>query len=65
MVKINHRDEDVAGMTVEQYVKTKTTFDIHAVAVVINNVSIPMEKRRTVTLQDGDVVMIFSFRVGG
>lgn len=65
MVKINLRDQDVAGMTVKEYVKTKTTFDLSAVAVIINNVSIPLEERSTVKLQDGDVVRIFSFRAGG
>lgn len=64
MVRINHKEEDVAGMTVKDYVDT-SVFDGNKVAVIVNNVSIPLEERDSVVLQDGDVVRIYSFRVGG
>jgi sulfur carrier protein ThiS len=65
MVKINYHDVDAAGMTVKDYVNTRTMFDLNTVAVVINNVSIPLEDRGKVTFQDGDVARIYSFRAGG
>ena len=65
MVKINYVDVDAAGMTVEDYINQKTTFDLSTVAVVINEIPIPSEDRGKVVFKDGDNVRIYSFHAGG
>ncbi|MGN0587955.1 MAG: sulfur carrier protein ThiS [Ruminiclostridium sp.] len=64
MVKINGRDENAAGMTIEEYLK-KTDYDPKRIAVERNGEIVPKATYNNVTLCDGDSVEIVSFVGGG
>lgn len=64
MVKINGRDENAAGITIEEYLK-KTDYDPKRVAVERNGEIVPKATYSSVVLSDGDSVEIVSFVGGG
>lgn len=64
MVKINGRDENAAGITIQEYLK-KTDYDPKRIAIERNGEIVPKATYNTVTLNDGDSVEIVSFVGGG
>lgn len=64
MVKINGKDFDVAGKTLEEYLAT-TDYDIRTIAVECNEEIVPKLKYSEKVLQDGDTVEVVSFVGGG
>lgn len=64
MVKINGRDENAAGMTIEEYLKN-TDYDPKRIAVERNDEIVPKASYGSVVLSDGDSVEIVSFVGGG
>lgn len=64
MVKINGTEQDVAGMSLPEYLRA-TNFDIKRVAVERNGEIVPKVAYETTVLQDGDSLEVVSFVGGG
>lgn len=64
MVKINGTDQDIAGMTLTEYLAT-TQYDPKRIAVERNDNVVPKTQYSTTVLKDGDVVEVVSFVGGG
>lgn len=64
MVKINGEKENVAGMTVEDYIAFKG-YDKTRIAVEINLEIVPKGDYGVITLKDDDTVEVVSFVGGG
>ncbi|MCR5214079.1 MAG: sulfur carrier protein ThiS [Eubacterium sp.] len=64
MVRINGEEENVAGMTIEDYITSKG-YDKTRIAVEINLDIVPKCDYGSKTLKDGDTVEVVSFVGGG
>jgi sulfur carrier protein len=64
MVTINGEEENVAGMTVKDYIAHKG-YDYTRIAVEINLDILPKSEYATTILKDGDTVEVVSFVGGG
>lgn len=64
MVMINGREQNVAGMTVAEYLAA-TTYDPGRIAVECNGDIVPRAQYGETFLKDGDNVEIVSFVGGG
>lgn len=64
MVMINGREQNVAGMTVAEYLAA-TTYDPWRIAVECNGDIVPRAQYGETFLKDGDNVEIVSFVGGG
>ncbi len=64
MVKINGDVADLAGKTVEDYLKT-TNYDPLRIAIERNGEIVPKARYGEVVLEDGDVIEVVRFVGGG
>ncbi|MBE5959054.1 MAG: sulfur carrier protein ThiS [Lachnospiraceae bacterium] len=64
MLKINGNLEDVAGMTVSDYLE-KANYDIKRVVVERNEEIVPKAEYDNVILKDDDTIEVISFVGGG
>lgn len=64
MVKINGESLDIAGKTLEEYLKT-TEYDSARIAVERNGEIVPKSQYGETTLAEGDCVEVVSFVGGG
>lgn len=64
MVKINGESLDVAGKTLEEYLRT-TAYDSTRIAVERNGEIVPKSQYGETTLTEGDCVEVVSFVGGG
>ena len=64
MLKINGKEVDAAGISIEEYL-LRENFDARQIAVERNEEIVPKDTFADVILQDGDVVEIISFMGGG
>ena len=64
MVKINGRDLDIAGKTLEWYLLS-TEYDRGRIAVERNGEIVPRAMYKETVLEDGDCLEIVSFVGGG
>ena len=64
MVKVNGNQEEIAGMTVDKYLK-QANFNLERIVVERNEEIVPKAQYEEVILQDGDVVEVISFVGGG
>lgn len=64
MVKINGKNIDIAGKTVEEYL-AGTAYHPQRIAVERNGEIVPRSKYGEVILRDGDIVEVVSFVGGG
>jgi thiamine biosynthesis protein ThiS len=64
LVKINGKDVDAAGVSVEKYLKDEG-YRVDVIVVEYNEEIIEKEDYSTCILQDGDVVEIVRFMGGG
>lgn len=64
MVKINGESLDIAGKTLEEYLKT-TDYDSARIAIERNGEIVPKSKYGETTLAEGDCVEVVSFVGGG
>ena len=64
MLKINGKEVDAAGISIEEYLR-RENFDARQIAVERNEEIVSKDTFAEVILQDGDVVEIISFMGGG
>lgn len=64
MVKINGESLEVAGKTLEEYLKT-TQYDPKRIAVERNGEIVPKSQYGKTVLEEGDCVEVVSFVGGG
>lgn len=64
MVKINGKNTDCGGQTIESYL-TAHGYDLKRVAVERNGEIVPKSEYASATLADGDSVEVVSFVGGG
>lgn len=64
MVKVNGALCDVAGMTVEEYLRD-TAYDLKRIAVECNGELVPKAQYGKKVLADGDSIEVVSFVGGG
>lgn len=64
MVKINGQEQDVAGMTVLEYVAS-ANYNAARIAVEINGDIVPKSTYGEIILKEGDTVEVVSFVGGG
>ena len=64
MVKINGKEIDVAGKTLEEYLAT-TKYDLKRVVVDLNGDIVPKAQYGDTVLMDGDRVEVVTFVGGG
>lgn len=64
MVKINGESLDIAGKTLEEYLKT-TDYDSARIAIERNGEIVPKSQYGETTLAEGDCVEVVSFVGGG
>lgn len=64
MVRINGKDVNAAGVTVENYLRDNT-YPQSRIALEINGEILPKSKYADTVLHDGDIVEIVSFVGGG
>ena len=64
MVRINGKDVNAAGVTVENYLRDNT-YSQSRIALEINGEILPKSKYADTVLHDGDIVEIVSFVGGG
>lgn len=64
MVKINGKEEAVAGKTLTQYLLT-TTYNMKRIAIERNGDIVPKSQYDNIILQDGDSLEVVSFVGGG
>lgn len=64
MVKINGNEQDVAGMTLTEYLVSKS-YNITRVAVECNGEIVPKSQYESYLLKDGDALEVVSFVGGG
>lgn len=64
MVKINGENENVAGVTVEEYVDN-SSYDKKRIVIEYNKVILPKEEYSKTVLSDGDTLEIVTFVGGG
>ncbi|MCI8294084.1 MAG: sulfur carrier protein ThiS [Hespellia sp.] len=64
MVKVNGKNLDLAGLTLEEYLLS-AGYDLARVAVECNGEIVPKAQYSQMTLKDGDSVEVVSFVGGG
>lgn len=64
MVKINGKEYDIAGSTLEEYLEN-SSYDRKRVAIERNGMIVPKAQYSETVLADGDVIEVVSFVGGG
>lgn len=64
MVRVNGREMDIAGKTIEEYL-VMSAYDRRRVAIECNDEIVPKAAYDQVVLKDGDSIEVVSFVGGG
>lgn len=64
MVKVNGMQEDVAGMTIAEFLE-RANYNVKRIVVERNEEIIPRTEYDQTVLQDGDTVEVITFMGGG